>query len=148
MAEKEVVENEAKVSVDIADFFTKENSEKGVWTEPTVNGTSVGVKFLVIGAESNEAAQYLADYDKDMERIEQIKDPKQKNEETRIAMATVTSKLIKDLAAGDGVDSIKINGKPLAYSHEVVYAIMYNSISIADRIIRFSRRDSDFMGKK
>lgn len=146
MAEKEE-NSQKKISVDIAGFFTKENSEKGMWTEPNINGP-VGVKFRVIGSESNEAAQYLADYDKDMDRISQIKDPSQKNEETRVAMATVTSKLVKDIACGDGVDEIKINGKPLVYSHETVYAIMYNSIAIADKLIRFSRRDSDFMTKK
>lgn len=147
MAEKEELVSEEKVSVDISGFFTKQNSEKGMWTEPNINGP-IGVKFLVIGAESNEAARYLADYDKDMERINQIKDPAQRNEEMRVAMATVTAKLVKNIACGEGVGEIKINGKPLTYSHETVYAIMYNSIPIADKIIRFSRRDSDFMAKK
>lgn len=147
MAEKEEITEKENVSVDIASFFTKENSEKGMWMEPNVNG-KVGIEFLVIGAESNEAAVYLADYDKDMERINEIKDPKQKNEATRVAMATVTAKLVKNLRPANGIDEIKINGKPLTYSHEVVYVIMYNSIAIADKIIRFSRRDSDFMEKK
>lgn len=156
MAENELIENEldeetivteAQGTVDISDFFTKENSEKGVWFEPNVNG-KIGIEFLVIGAESNEAAQFLADYDKDTVRINEIKDPAKRNEEIRVAMAKVVARLVKDIRPAEGVGKILIAGKPLTYSHEVVYSIMYNSLPIADRIIRFSRRDSDFMAKK
>lgn len=153
MAEKETVKIEepkftAKKVVDVAGFFTKENSEKGMWFEPEISGVKIGLKFLVIGAESDEAAEYLAEYDKGIEKINTIEDARQKNEKTREAMATVTSKLVKDIAPGDAVDEIMINGKPLAYSPAVVYTIMYNSVSIADKIIRFSRKDTGFMEKK
>lgn len=145
MAENE--KNTKKTSVDISKFFTRENSEKGVWFEPEVNG-KIGIEFLVIGAESNEAAEYLSDYDKAIDKINSEADPKVRNEQTRVALATVTSKLVKNLRPAEGIDEIKIDGKPLSYSHDFVYEIMYNSITIADRIIRFSRKDSGFMKKK
>lgn len=147
MAEKdEVIQEEKKNVVDIADFFTKKRSEEGVWFEPNING-NIGLEFLVIGAESNEAAQILADYDKDVTRINEIKEPEKKNEEMRKAMAEVAAKLVKNLRpSGDA--KILIDGKPLTYSHSNVYTIMYNSLPIADKIVRFSRRDSGFMAKK
>lgn len=145
MAENE--KETKKVSVDISKFFTKEHSEKGVWFEPDVDG-KIGIEFLVIGAESNEAAGYLADYDKAIDKINSEDDPKVRNEQTRAALATVTAKLVKNLRPAAGIDEIKINGKPLTYSHDLVYEIMYNSVTIADRIIRFSRKDSGFMEKK
>ena len=154
MSGKEIeseVENEKEVSVDedvlnIEDFFTKDNSENGVWHELNING-KIGIEFLVIGAESDEAAQLFADYDKDMVRIEEIKDPKQKNEETRKAIASVASKIVKGIRGANG-KTVMIGNKPLKYDSPTAYTIMYNSPSIANRIIRFSRNDTNFMEKK
>lgn len=148
MAEKEEItqEEEKKNVVDIADFFTKERSENGVWFEPNING-NIGIEFLVIGAESNEAAQILSDYDKDVSRINEMKEPEKRNEEQRKSMASVAAKLVKNIRAVSGM-KILIEGKPLTYSHSTIYTIMYNSLSIADKIVRFARRDSAFMAKK
>lgn len=132
--------------VDISDFFTKENSEKGVWYEPNVNG-KIGLEFLVIGAESNEAAEVLAQYDKDAARIEEIKDADKKNEESRKALAEAVAKLVKDIRGAEGIKPM-INGKPLTYNHATIFAIMYNSFPIANEILRFSRKASGFMAKK
>ena len=132
--------------IDIADFFTKDNQENGAWCEPNING-KIGVEFLVIGSESNEAAQLFADYDKDMVRINEIKDAAVKNEETRKALATVTSKLVKNMRTPDG-RPLLIKGEPLAFNHANVYTIMYSSPSIADRVLRFARNDTNFMAKK
>lgn len=148
MKENEAVEKKDDVTdgIDIADFFTKERGETGVWCEPNING-KIGVEFKVIGAESNEAAQLFADYDKDMSKINEIKDAAAKNEETRKALATVTSKLVKDFRSVSG-KPLLINGKPLSFNHANMYTIMYSSPSIADRILRFARNDTNFMVKK
>lgn len=147
MAEKEFEgETTEDTIVDIADFFTKDSSENGVWFEPNING-KIGIEFLVIGAESNEAAQLFADYDKDMVRIDEIKDSAKKNEETRKAIATVASKIVKGIRGTEG-KKILVSGKPLKYDPATAYAIMYNSPSIANKIVRFSRNDTNFMVKK
>ncbi len=143
MAEKN---EEKKRVVDILSFYTKENSEKGVWMEPNING-KIGIEFLVIGSESNEAAEILADYDKAISKIEEIKDVEEKNEQTRIALATATSKLVKDIRGAEGVAPM-VGDKPLSYSASTAYAIMYNSYSIANEILRFSRKATGFMEKK
>ena len=132
--------------INLEDFFTKDNSEKGVWFEPNING-KIGIEFLVIGAESDEAAQLFADYDKDMGRIEEIKDAKQKNEETRKAIAGVASKIVKGIRSASG-KPIMIGGKELKYDAATTFTIMYNSPSIANKLIRFSRNDTNFMEKK
>lgn len=142
---REILGGKEKI-VDIADFFTKENAEKGVWFEPNVGG-KLGLEFLVIGSESNEAAEILAQYDKDMTKIEEIKEADRKNEETRKALAQGVSKLVKGIRGVDGITPV-LNGKPLEYSPAVVYTIMYNSFSIANEILRFSRKASGFMAKK
>ncbi len=149
MAEKETLneENGKKTVVDIADFFTKENSENGVWFEPVVGGGKLGIEFLVIGSESNEAAEALAQYDKDIGKVEDIKETAKKNEETRKALASAVSKLVKGLRGADGVVPM-VNGKPLTYTPPAVYSIMYNSYPIANEILRFSRKASAFMAKK
>ena len=82
-----------------------------------------------------------------MSRINEIKDAAIKNEETRKALATATSKLVKDFRAVDG-KPLLMGGKPLAFNHANVYTIMYSSPSIADRILRFARNDTNFMAKK
>lgn len=149
MAKEEIEQEEVtqdSVNIDIADFFTKDNSENGVWHEPNING-KIGIEFLVIGAESNEAAQLFADYDKDMVRIEEIKDPTKKNEETRKAIANVASKIVKNIRGADG-KKLAIGGKPFKYDAAAAYTIMYNSPSIANKIIRFARNDTNFMAKK
>lgn len=145
MANKEIVEEKID-GIDIADFFTKENQDNGVWCEPSLDG-KIGVEFLVIGAESNEAAQLFADYDKDMGRIKDIKDVSTKNEEIRKALATTAAKITKDFRAKNG-KPLLIKGEPLKYSFNACYTIMYNSPSIADELIRFSRKDTNFMAKK
>lgn len=151
MAKEELTEEtvmaEKKTIVDIADFFTKENSEKGVWFEPNVGGGRLGLEFLVIGSESNEAAEILAQYDKDIGKVEEIKEADKRNEETRKALAQAVSKLVKGIRGADGIEPV-INGKPLTYSPAVVYTIMYNSFPIANEILRFSRKASGFMAKK
>lgn len=147
MAEKEEITQEKKIAVDISDFFTKEKSETGAWCNPVIDGEKLGIEFLVIGSESNEAAAILNQYDKDITKIEEIKDVEKRNEETRKALATAISKLVKDIRGAEGVNPM-VNGKPLTYSVAVVYTIMYNSFTIANEILRFSRRASAFMEKK
>ena len=78
---------------------------------------------------------------------QEIKDPKERNEQTRVALATATSKLVKDIRGTDGVTP-KVGDKPLTYSATTAYAIMYNSFSIANEILRFSRKATGFMEKK
>ena len=148
MEENEVVKNEAekKDAVDFTDFFTKDNSEKGVWHEPNING-KIGIEFRVIGAESNEAAQLFSDYDKNISRIDEIKDPEKKNEETRKALADVSSKIIKDVRGAEGRPLV-VGGKPFKFSQPAMYTIMYNSPTLANKIIRFARNDTNFMEKK
>lgn len=149
MAKEEVVQETVdleKGAIDIADFFTKESQENGVWCEPNIGG-KIGVEFLVIGAESNEAAQIFADYDKDMNRINEIKDASTKNEETRKALATATSKLVKGMRSTSG-KTLVMKGESFAFNYANAYMIMYSSPSIADRILRFARNDTNFMVKK
>lgn len=148
MEKDEVIQSEVsdKKIVDISDFFTKNNSDNGVWHEPNING-KIGIEFLVIGAESNEAAQLFSDYDKDMTRISEISDPEKKNEETRKAIAEVASKIVKNVRGAEGRE-VMVEGKPLKFSQPVMYNIMYNSPTLANKIIRFARNDTNFMEKK
>lgn len=137
----------AKRVVDISSFFTKNNQEKGVYHEPVIDGQNLGIKFRIIGSESDEGASVFSEYDKDIEHIESIEDTAKKNEASRDSMARIASKLTKDMEPVEGVEAI-INGKPLVYDKDIVYEIFYNSPTIANDIIRFSRRDSNFMVKK
>lgn len=146
MSENNEEKKEEKVIVDISCFYTKESSEKGVWMEPNIGG-KIGIEFRVIGSESDEAAEILADYDKALAKIDEIKDPKARNEQTRVALATATSKLVKGIRGADGVAPM-VGDKPLTYSPATAYAIMYNSFSIANEILRFSRKATGFMEKK
>lgn len=137
----------AKRIVDVSSFFTKSNQENGVFHEPSIEGQGLGIRFKVIGSESDEGASIFSEYDKDVDRIEAIEDSKKKNEASRDSMARIASKLTKDISPVEGVEAI-INGKPLTYDKDILYEIFYNSPTIANDIIRFSRRDTNFMEKK
>ena len=137
-----------KQVVDIADFFTKAQQDEGVWFEPTVEGFGVGFELKVIGSESNEGAKAFSEYDKDFAKIQAIEeDAVESNEQARVAISTCASKLVKDIRGKEGKEVV-LHGKTVKYADIRWNDIFYQMPSMAQTILRFARKDTNFMKKK
>lgn len=129
---------------DISKFYTKDRFERGVPFEPVVDGEPVGISFDVIGYNSVKAATAVEKFAKFMEEMKKEKDPKRKKEMEYEANAELASSLVVGFSEGSR-GPVTVEDKPLEYSESVCYAIMLNSLPIANEIINFSTRNKNFI---
>lgn len=133
--------------IDLSGFFTSKRQEEGVWFEPKILGETTGIELKVIGSESDEAASVLAEYAKEMQKVEEIQDMATKNAMTKEIVTTCAAKLVKDLRPIDGY-TIKLGEEDVEYSYDLVKEIFENAPRFAFQVVDFSRKDTNFMEKK
>lgn len=141
----ENIEKKGK-TVDISAFFNRKNEEEGVWFEPEILGEPLGLRFKVIGSNSNAAAKATADYRREMDKVSAIKDEGEKNERTMEAIAKYTSALTRDIKPAEGVKAVN-GGAEFSYTEEGCYQVMLNSSVIARAVLDFAYSDRNFMNK-
>lgn len=148
MAEKKVVKNKAAENntVDIADFFTTTREKDGVWIEPKMSDVGVGFEFRVVGPASPLFLNAVADYLEAHAKVVENKDRKTAYEEEVKAVVERNSAVVTGLRVKKG-NSIRINGRPLAYSKETVREILYESSEIRDSVWNAVTAQSTFMKK-
>lgn len=140
-------QNEVR-KVNIEDFFTKENEEKGVWFEPEINGVPCGIMFLVTGAGTDRNITNSERFEKKIREIkDKYKDPEEQNAAMRKANAERVADFVSGIKAAEGCE-IDFGGKPVEYSRPMMEKIFYNSPMIANEILSFAVRTANFMSRK
>ncbi len=131
------------MTIDIADFFTIENEEQGIWYEPL----DCGIEFKLLGASSDAAVTAGEQYDKDLTAAEKEQDVVKRARLNKDALVKRLAATIVDVRGKDGVQP-EIKGKPLVYSKENILAILNGSAVIRDALLKGLATKSNFMMKK
>lgn len=135
-----------KEMFDINRFFTRDNSEKGVPFEPVVDGEKVGISFNVISYSSIKAARAVEKFNKEIEELKKEEDAEVQRRRTLELNAELATALVVGFSDGSRGEVV-MDGEPLKYSESVCYAIMLNSLPIANAIIEHSLKVKNFMGR-
>lgn len=142
------VENMAeKKVIDIADFFTTSREKEGVWYEPKIEDVGIGIEFKILGYSSDQNVISAEVYRKEHEEAEKETDPVKKNNMERDAVCKRIASLVTDIRGKDG-NEIRIGGKPLSYSEEVVREILYENIDIRTDLFKATLETPNFQMKK
>lgn len=135
------------MEIDIADFFTTQKEEEGVWIEPKIKGKGIGIEFKVLGTASDATVIAGEQYEKDSALAEAEKDPVKKSHLNRDALVKRISAMVVDIRS-KGDNSILIHGKPLTYSKENVEAILTGSRAIRTELLNAFMDAGNFMTRK
>ena len=138
--------NENKV-VDIADFFTTSREKEGIWYEPHVDDVGIGIEFKILGYSSDQNVISAEVYRKEHEAAEAETDPVKKNNMERDAVCKRIASLVTDIRGKNG-NEIRIGGKPLVYSEDVVRQILYENIDIRTDLFKATLDTPNFQMKK
>lgn len=131
--------------LDIAQFFSRDNENSGVWFEPEIKGKKCGFEFLVCGVNSNAAAIADERWNKKKSELENIKDPDEKAQKDDEIFAERISGFILDIR-GKGNKKVVANGKEV--SKDDIPLIVYNSPALAVEVSRFASNLENFLGKE
>lgn len=145
MATEKTEALEEKV-IDISDFFTTDNEDKGMWFEPVIDGSKTGIEFQVIGANSDKNAVSAERYNKKLAEINAIKDPAEASAKRKELEADRIADLVVGVRSKPGT-TVVVNKKPLEYSREVIVLLMRKSPMMAQAIFNFAYKTSNFMKK-
>lgn len=138
--------NVAPVTIELSDFFTSKRETEGVWFEPVVFGKRLGVEFRVLGANSDRVSIAIDEYRKTLSDIEEIVDKGEKEKaKTKAFVDNVASRITDARPVGN--NTITIEGKPFAYSPDMVRTIMENCLGVASAIMSFSGESGNFTNR-
>ena len=138
---------EDKKVINIEDFFTEDREKEGVWFEPRVGGKLCGIQFLVTGIASDENIIAAERFDREMNELEEIKDPVEKINKRKVIEANrVTENVIGIRAAGG--ENVLFGGKPLEYSKPLIQQILLKAPLIRTEIINFAMERTNFIKRE
>lgn len=133
--------------IELSDLFTTSNEREGIWYEPKVNGSGIGVEFKILGYASDENIISADVYSKEHEAVEKEKDPKKRAILDRDVQCKRIGACIVDCRPVEG-NEVTIDGEPLVYSPKLVQKILYENIEIRADLFRATIDTSNFMKKK
>jgi hypothetical protein len=134
-------------TINIEDFFTVDNEQEGVWFEPKINGMSCGLEFLLTGKNTDANVAATERYDKQVSKLEEIKDPIEKAKKRNELEASRVADFVKGLREVDGV-SVNYGGKKIEYSVPLVKQIFLKSPLIKNQVIDFVLQTTNFIKRK
>lgn len=137
-------ETEKDSVVDIAQFFSRDNENNGVWFEPEIKGKKCGFEFLVCGVNSNTASLADEKWSKKKSELESIKDPKERAEKDDEIFAERIAGFILDIRGKDKKRLIA-NGKEV--TKDDIPLIIYNSPALAVEVSKFASSLENFLGQ-
>lgn len=137
-------EKNEKEIINIEDFFTVDNEKDGVWFEPKINGNPCGIEFLVTGAGTDANIAASERFEKEMAKLEELKDPIERSEKRKILDANRVAENIKGIRPADG-KNLMFGGKPLEYSVPLIQQIMLKSPLIKIEIVKFAVKTENFI---
>lgn len=134
--------------INLEDFYTEKNEEKGVWFEPMIDDKPCGLEFLMLGIHSEEAIANMERYDAQMNELYETEEDKAviAKKEKEIDAERVAS-ITKGVRAAGGKELQK-DGKPFEFSTEAVKEFYLNTPVIKLANIEFALKSSNFMNVK
>lgn len=131
--------------LDIADFFSRENEENGIWYEAKHNGIPTGIEVKVYGPNSRAVAIADEKFQKERDAVDSIENP----EERAIKFDEIVAKRF----AGYISDIRGKNGRKLMLADREItkadiFMIIHNSPVLALDISRFAMNQENFLGHK
>jgi hypothetical protein len=132
-------------SVCVADFFSKENEDNGIWYEVKVRGVGTGIELKVYGPNSNHASVAQDKYRKAREEVDKIDDVSARSEATDKILAEFASALIADIRGKDGVKLVNKDGSDTTVKD--IKDIMLNAPIIASDVVKFQQNQNNFLSK-
>ena len=138
-AEKEVI--------NIEDFFTEDNERNGIWFEPKINNIPCGIEFLVTGTGTDENVVASERFDKELAKLEDLKDPIEKSKQKKVLDANRVAEFVIGIrSAGD--KEVLFGGKPLEYSVPLIQQILQKSPLIKIEIVKFAMNTANFIKRE
>lgn len=134
--------------INLEDFYTEKNEEKGVWYEPEIDGKPCGLEFLMIGIHSEEAIANMERYDAQMNELyESEKDKSVIAKKEKEIDAERVASITKGVRASGGKELQK-DGKTFEFSLEAIKEFYLNTPVIKLANIEFALKSSNFMNIK
>ena len=131
----------------IEDLFTEKNEREGMWFEPEFDGVKCGVKFLLIGINSDEAASEMNKFDELSEQIKSSDDNDSvKEEKLSVLDAERVAALTKEIRTTDD-STLMYNNQPVTKDNvkEVAKTLYLNSPDIKMACVDFVLKATNFM---
>ena len=133
--------------INIEDFFTEDNEVSGVWFEPKIKGTPCGLEFLVTGKNTAENIAATERYDKKLSELEDIKDPVEKAQKSKVVDANRVAEFVKGLRVVEGYE-VDFGGKQIEYSVPLIQQIFLKSPLIKAEVIKFVMETANFIKRE
>lgn len=133
-----------KKTINLEDFFTEDNEEKGVWFEPKIKGIPCGIEFLVTGTGTDENIANSERYEKALSELEDEKDLVEKAKKLKLLDANRIAEFVKGIRPSEG-NTIQYGGKPLEYSVPLIQQLILKSPLIKIEIIKFAKDTANFI---
>lgn len=141
MAVKKTVENE----INVLDFFSKDNEEKGMWFEATIKGEPTGIEFKIFGPNSNQVWKLNNEYSKSLKELDNIQDDEERKVRSDKLLVDMMTGRVCDIRGKDGA-VLKINDKEV--TKDDVRTIFENAPSIVYSVWEIAQNEDNFLGKR
>lgn len=137
----------AEKTINIEDFFTVDNENAGLWFEPKIKGEPCGIEFLVTGRGSSENTANTERYEKELAKLQDIKDPIEKVDKAKELDANFVATFVKGIRPAKGTE-LNFGGKPLEYSVPLIQQILLKSPLIKGEIVAFAKDTTNFIKRE
>lgn len=138
-------ETEENDILDVAQFFSRENENNGVWFEPEIKGVKCGFEFLVCGVNSNTASLADEKWNKKKSELESIEDPEARAKRDDEIFAERIAGFILDIR---GKNKKRLIAKGKEVTKDDIPLIIYNSPALAVEVSKFASNLENFLGQK
>lgn len=126
-------------------FATRKNANEGVWVEPVLFGEKMGVEFLVIGADSDEARVFTREQAKD---IASMKKDERENIDWTERSKNGTAARIKGMRAVGNIAAPVTLGDETIENTSSGYKKLFTEIpELQDFIWSFSEARANFLSR-
>ena len=133
---KKPVKKASPKVIDISKFFNITREKEGVWYEPKINGVPLGLELKILGPSAEEVRKAAIEYDKAHEEsVKMIKTDQGKAlDMEQEALSKRAAAAVVDIRGANG-NVIKIDGKPLVYSKEIIERLFFENGDITGDVL-------------
>ncbi len=132
-------------TLDIAQFFSRDNENNGAWFEPEINGRKCGFEFLVCGVNSNTASIADEKWNKQKSEVKSIQDPQERAKKDDEIFSERIASFILDIRGKDK-KRLVANGREV--TKDDIPLIIYNSPALAVEVSKFAGTLENFLGQE
>lgn len=136
-----------KQTINVEDFFTEDYEAEGIWFEPKIKGEPCGIQFLVTGTGTDKNVAIREHYEKEQNKLGEIKDPVEKVKKQKILDAELVSEFVAGIRAAEG-SKLLFEGKPIEYSKPFIKKLFEKAPLLKVEVIRFARDTTNFIKRE